>query len=90
MPAFEFIVWRARKVGHMTELAKLKKWMLSNDISVVDLNWSLLSKVGITMQKLLHWEMHGTGARQKKIMEARALRTTAALSSLRKLRSATS
>ncbi len=63
----------------MTELAQLKQWMLANNISVVDLNWGILHKVGTSMQELLHWEMHGAGARQKKIMEARALRTTNAL-----------
>lgn len=52
----------------MTALSGLKKWMVDNDISVVDLNWNKLRKHGISMQKLLQWEMH---SRRKKAKESR-------------------
>lgn len=40
-----------------TILSGLKKFMIIHNVSVIDLNWKILKKYRISMQKLLKWEM---------------------------------
>jgi len=40
----------------LTNYAKIKRWMLKEGLSVIDLNWKTLGKVGINPVRLFKWE----------------------------------